>query len=78
MLSLRLKTYALLSYDGTMTLKGSALRSRRMEPFLRRFLVEAARRFLEEERDVVREDYFVLAERIRQRDLRPEEIAQWG
>ena len=61
-----------------MTLKGSALRSRRMEPFLRRFLVEAARRFLEEERDAVREDYFVLAERIRQRDLRPEEIAQWG
>ena len=44
MLSLRLKTYALLSYDGTMTLKGSALRSRRMEPFLRRFLVDAARR----------------------------------
>ena len=69
MLSLRLKTYALLSHDGTMTLKGSALRSRRMEPFLRRFLVEAARRFLEEERDAVREDYFVLAERIRQRDL---------
>jgi hypothetical protein len=78
MLSLRLKTYALLSFDGTMTLKGSALRSRRMEPFLRRFLVEAARRFLEEERDVVREDYFMLAERIRQRDLKPEEIAQWG
>jgi DNA polymerase elongation subunit (family B) len=78
MLSLRLKTYALLSYDGSMTLKGSALRSRRMEPFLRRFLVEAARRFLEEERDAVREDYFVLAERIRQRDLKPEEIAQWG
>ena len=78
MLSLRLKTYALLSYDGSLTLKGSALRSRRMEPFLRRFLVEAARRFLEGERDAVRDSYFVLAERIRQRDVKPEEIVQWG
>src|SRR5690606_28336849 len=34
MLSLRLKNYALLSHDGAMTLKGSALRSRRMEPML--------------------------------------------
>ncbi len=78
MLSLRLKTYALLSHDGSLTLKGSALRSRRMEPVLRRFLVEAARWFLEGERDAVREDYFVLAERIRQRNIKPEEIAQWG
>ena len=32
MLSLKLKTYALLSHDGVMSLKGSSLRSRRMEP----------------------------------------------
>ena len=78
MLSLRLKTYALLSHDGAMTLKGSALRSRRMEPVLRRFLVDAARRFLHDEREAVREDYFALAERMRQRQMRPEEIVQWG
>jgi DNA polymerase I len=78
MLSLRLKTYALLSHDGAMTLKGSALRSRRMEPVLRRFLVDAARRFLSDEREAVREDYFALAERIRTREVRPEEIGQWG
>ena len=78
MLSLRLKTYALLSHDGAMTLKGSALRSRRMEPVLRRFLVDAARRFLGDEREAVREDYFALAERMRQRQMRPEEIVQWG
>ena len=78
MLSLRLKTYALLSHDGSMTLKGSALRSRRMEPVLRRFLVDAARRFLRDERDAVREDYFVLAERIRRREVHPQEIVQWG
>ncbi|MDQ3227894.1 MAG: DNA polymerase [Chloroflexota bacterium] len=78
MLSLRLKTYALLDHDGGMVLKGSALRSRRMEPFLRQFLVDAARRFLRDERDAVRDDYFQLAERIRGRDLKPAEIVQWG
>jgi DNA polymerase, archaea type len=78
MLSLRLKTYALLSHDGAMTLKGSALRSRRMEPVLRQFLVDAARRFLRDERDEVREDYFALAERMRRREMQPEEIGQWG
>jgi DNA polymerase elongation subunit (family B) len=35
MLSLRLKNYALLGHDGSMLLKGSSLRSRRMEPCLR-------------------------------------------
>jgi DNA polymerase elongation subunit (family B) len=78
MLSLRLKTYALLSHDGGMSLKGSALRSRRMELCFRRFLVEGARRFLRDERDAVREDYFTLAERIRNRALTAEEIVQWG
>jgi DNA polymerase, archaea type len=78
MLSLRLKTYALLSHDGAVTLKGSALRSRRVEPCFRRFLVEAARRFLDDDRDGVREDYFRLAERIRNRHLAADEISQWG
>ena len=66
MFSLRLKTYALLYMTIFMTLKGSALRSRRMEPFLAGF-VEAARHFLEEKRGAVGEDYFVFAERIRQK-----------
>jgi DNA polymerase I len=78
MLSLRLKTYALLSHDGTMTLKGSALRNRRMEPVLRRFLIDAARRFLCDEREAVRDDYFALAARMRRREVRPDEIVQWG
>jgi hypothetical protein len=78
MLSLRLKTYALLDRDGAMTLKGSALRSRRMEPCFRQFLTEAARRFLQNERDAVRDDYFRLAERIRGREVSAEEIVQRG
>jgi DNA polymerase I len=78
MLSLRLKTYALLNEDGTLTLKGSALRSRRMERCLRRFLEEAARHFLAADRDGARTAYFALAERLRDRQLAPDEFAQWG
>lgn len=76
MLSLKLKTYALLAHDGTMTMKGSALRSRRMEPFLRQFIHDAARQFLQDRREAVRDDYFALAERIRQRQMTAEEIVQ--
>ncbi|MFT4040482.1 MAG: DNA polymerase domain-containing protein, partial [Thermomicrobiales bacterium] len=78
MLSLKLKTYALLAHDGGMTLKGSALRSRRMEPGLRDFLTDAARLFLQDDRDAVRERYFTLAERIRQREVTADEIVQRG
>ncbi len=78
MLSLKLKTYALLAHDGTMTLKGSALRSRRMEPCLRDFLTDAARLFLQDDRDAVRERYFTLAERMRQREVTADEIVQRG
>jgi hypothetical protein len=78
MLSLRLKTYALLSSDDALLLKGSALRSRRMEPCFRTFLQEAARHFLRQDRDAAREAYFHLAERIRSRSLAPKEFVQWG
>jgi DNA polymerase, archaea type len=78
MLSLRLKTYALRAHDGTMLLKGSALRSRRMEPCFRRFLRDAARHFLDGDREAARDAYFALAKRIRDRQLSPDEFVQWG
>lgn len=78
MLSLRLKNYALLKDDGGLVLKGSALRSRRMEPCLRAFVREAARCFLEGRQDEARAAYFDLAERMRTRQLPPTAIAQWG
>lgn len=78
MLSLRLKTYALLSTDGALLLKGSALRSRRMELCFRAFLQDAARHFLNRDRDAARDAYFTLAERIRTRSLAPHEFVQWG
>ncbi|MCC6314522.1 MAG: ribonuclease H-like domain-containing protein [Thermomicrobiales bacterium] len=78
MLSLRLKTYALHGYDGSLILKGSALRSRRVEPCLRSFIQQAARHFLDDHPEAARTAYFALAERIRARVLAPEDIVQWG
>lgn len=77
MLSLKLKTYALLDDDGMMTLKGSALRSRRMERCFRRFIHDAARGFLEDRHDDVREAYLTLARAIQSRSLEPDDVSQW-
>jgi DNA polymerase, archaea type len=78
MLSLKLKTYALLGHDGSLLLKGSALRSRRMERCFRRFVADSAERFLRGDRDAVRDAYFALAEQIRERLLPVSEFGQWG
>ena len=77
MLSLKLKTYALLDYAGSLTLKGSALRSRRMERCFLRFIQDAARDLMRERRDDVRDRYFELAEAIQQKTVDPREISQW-
>jgi DNA polymerase elongation subunit (family B) len=78
MLSLRVKTYGLLTYDEKILLKGSALRSRKMEPCFRRFLQAAARGFMTEDPAAVREAYFDLGERIRRHDLDVGEFTQWS
>lgn len=78
MLSLKLKNYALLSYDGAMTMKGSALRSRRMEPCFRDFLKQTAFHFLSDRRDEARKEYFDLAHRIQEHLLPPEAFSQWS
>jgi DNA polymerase I len=78
MLSLRMKTYGLLTYDGKVLLKGSALRSRKMESCFRRFLNMAAYGFMTNDRESVREAYFALGERIRTRQLEVDEFIQWS
>ena len=78
MMSLKLKNYALLAYDGVMTMRGSALRSRRMEPCLREFLKATAYDLMRDERDQARERYFTLAEIILGRQLPPEAFSQWS
>jgi DNA polymerase, archaea type len=77
MLSLRLKNYALLTYDGRVVLKGSSLRSRREEPFLRRFLRDAVAHLLEpEEHGDIRSYYLDTAQSIIEGRLRPEEFSR--
>ncbi len=78
MLSLKLKNYALLSHDGAMTMKGSALRSRRMEPCFREFLKQTAFNFLRDNRDKARDEYFELASSIQEHQLPPEAFSQWS
>ncbi len=77
MLSLKLKTYALLDYSGALTLKGSSLRSRRMERCFLRFIQDAARDFMRDRRDDARDRYFELAEVIQQKTVDAREISQW-
>jgi DNA polymerase elongation subunit (family B) len=48
MFSYKAKNYALLGRDGDLTLKGAALKSRGMEPYLREFLERIVRFILEE------------------------------
>jgi DNA polymerase I len=77
MLSLRLKNYALLTYDGRVILKGSSLRSRREEPFLRRFLRDAVAHLLDpEQHGDIRSFYLDTAHAVLTGQLRPEEIAR--
>ncbi len=78
MLSLKLKNYALLSYNGTMTMKGSALRSRRMEPCLREFLKDTAFNLMRDQRNHARDHYFDLAYRIQEHLLPAEAFSQWS
>ena len=78
MMSLKIKNYALLDHEGTMTMKGSSLRSRRMEPCLRDFLRDAAEAFMREERDEVRDRYFQLAEAIQDKRLPVAAFSQWS
>lgn len=77
MLSLRLKNYALLGYDGRLTLKGSALRNRREEPFVRRLIQELCLSYLDpEQQPEPRERYLHYASEVLARRLTPEDIAR--
>jgi DNA polymerase, archaea type len=77
MLSLKLKNYALLGYDGRVYLKGSSLRSRREEAFLRRFVQDAVAHLLDPDgHGNIRDFYLSAAERIQQGLLTPAELSR--
>ena len=77
MLSLKLKNYALLEQDGSLTMRGSSLRSRQLERCFRDFLQTSAASFIQKEDEEVRVAYFALAERIRERQLPVSAFSQW-
>ncbi|HET9015848.1 MAG TPA: DNA polymerase domain-containing protein, partial [Thermomicrobiaceae bacterium] len=77
MISLKTKNYALMTPDGHVVLKGSSLRSRREERVFRRFLDEAARRFILADHDRVRDLYLDVAQQILEHALPPSAIARW-
>lgn len=77
MLSLKIKTYALLDWNERMTLTGSALRSRSLERCFQRYIHDTSRAFLDEDEDGAREIYFQLGEAIIDGTLPIEQISQW-
>lgn len=77
MLSLKLKNYALLGYDGRVLLKGSSLRSRREEAFLRRFVRDAVAHLLDPEHlGDIRAFYLDTANQILTGALGPDDISR--
>lgn len=69
MLSHEPKNYALLGYDGLLTLRGVAFRSSRSEPFGERFLRDAIARLLTGDVPGVRQAYLDTLDAIRTRTL---------
>jgi DNA polymerase I len=57
MLSYKKKNYALLDYHGTITIKGSSLVSRSMEPFGRKYIEQCVRSLLENNIGALHEHY---------------------
>ncbi len=77
MISLKTKTYILKEYDGTLIMKGSSLRSRREEPYLRRFINDAAELLIADSRDALRDLYFATARRLQAHELTPRDFGRW-
>ncbi len=69
MLSHEPKNYALLAWDGTLTLRGVAFRSSRAEPFGEIFLRDALACLLVDDMPGVRSAYLTMADSLRQRTL---------
>jgi DNA polymerase elongation subunit (family B) len=75
MLSHEPKNYALLDYDGSLTLRGVAFRSRRNEPFADAFMRRAVARLLSDDMGGVRDAYFETIDALRQRAFTTYEVS---
>jgi hypothetical protein len=76
MLSYKVKNYALLGEDGTVTLKGSSMKSRGLEPFLREFLQESIGDILRGVPGGIEERYARVRAGIEQRTLPIRQLAK--
>jgi DNA polymerase, archaea type len=75
MLSHEPKNYALLGYDGTLTLRGVAFRSSRAEPFGEAFLRRALARLFAADVGGVREAYLETLDALRRRALSTHDVS---
>jgi DNA polymerase I len=69
MFSYKMKNYALLGYDGKITMKGSALKSRGIEKYLREFMKELIRFLLMNEPDKIESLYSAYMQRLRKHEF---------
>ena len=76
MLSYKVKNYALLTYDGRVQCKGSSLVSRSMEPFGRRFVLNAISLLLAEDVQGLHDLYSATRSRVSQHQWRVEDFAR--
>ena len=76
MLSYKMKNYALLTYEGTLHSKGSALVSRSTEPFGKRFMFEVIALLLQENIQGLHDLYMATYTRIVQHDWQVEDFAR--
>lgn len=76
MFSYKKKNYALLGYDGQVTIRGSSLMSRSMERFGRTYLRESIERLLADDIDGLHALYLTYARRIQERKLDVRDFAR--
>ena len=76
MLSYKVKNYALLTYDGRVQCKGSSLVSRAMEPFGRRFVLEAIGLLLAEDVQGLHDLYLTTRARLLRHEWQVEDFAR--
>src|SRR4029434_7127189 len=76
MLSYKMKNYALLTYEGTLHSKGSALVSRSTEPFGKRFMLAVIALLLQEDIQGLHDLYLATYTRIIQHDWQGEVLAR--
>ncbi|MDX2004971.1 MAG: DNA polymerase domain-containing protein [Meiothermus sp.] len=75
MFSHEVKNYALLGYDGKLTVRGGALRSSRSEPFAEVWLTQAMRALLEGRVGVIRDSFLAAVARLSSGEVPLAEIA---